>query len=88
MTACLSRKRCLLVAAGIVIGGTGAALALVANPTPVRQTPQFSTHGITRIPRSLSERAVDRTPDNTETLRDRSGTQRGPQLLDPAPRRC
>jgi hypothetical protein len=32
--------------------------------------------------RRLSERAVDRAPGNAETLRDRSGTQRGPQLLD------
>ena len=33
-------------------------------------------------PVALRERAVDRTPGNAETLRDRSGTQRGPQLPD------
>jgi hypothetical protein len=31
---------------------------------------------------ALSERAVDRTWGNAETPRDRSGTQRGPQLLE------
>ena len=36
---------------------------------------------------TLSERAVDRTPGNAETLRDRRGTQRGTQLVDAASQR-
>ena len=45
----------------------------------------FSTRGIAPIPRYLSERAVDRTPGNTEMLRDRSGTHVGTAWLETGP---
>src|SRR5271165_7655068 len=51
-------------------------MALAANTSPER----ILDDGGCKV--ALCERAVDRTPGDAETLRDRSGTQRGPQLLD------
>ena len=47
-----------------------------------RPTNRASTRAASIVSRCLCERAVDRTPCDAETLRDRRGTQLGPQLLD------